>query len=109
VEGELHLLLDYVINRYQYLHTDQDDNKPLQKIRLPVLKDLLKKPDVVLQITKHWFIPNGQTSAERINKHNNYAHLYNSTTMHHGSMSLTSTNFNLKSRFPNLCVNSYSS
>jgi excinuclease UvrABC helicase subunit UvrB len=51
VEGELHLLLDYVINRYQYLHTDQDDNKPLQKIRLPVLKDLLKKPDVVLQST----------------------------------------------------------
>ena len=52
----LHLLLYYVINRYQDLNTDQDDDKPFQKIRLPVLKDLLKKPDVVLQISKQTHI-----------------------------------------------------
>lgn len=51
LHAALHLLLDDVINRYQYLHTDQDDNKPLQEIRLPVLQDLLKKPDVVLPIS----------------------------------------------------------
>lgn len=42
-------LMSNVIYRYEDFCTYQDDNEPLEEVRFPILENLLKKSDIVLQ------------------------------------------------------------
>lgn len=42
-----------VINRYENFSPYQYNNDPFQKIRFPILKNLLKEADIMLQIRRN--------------------------------------------------------